>query len=281
MNLQEKIRRAVSLLASFAKDDVVEVCYSGGKDSEVILELAKMAGIKYRAIYRNSTIDVPGTIRYVKSKGAEVMPPKVRFLELVERKGFPTRRCRFCCEKLKEYKILGKSVQGIRREESTRRAKLYSSDDPIICRLYNNSRSQHVQICLPILDWTEADELEFIQQRGLTLHPKYYDADGNINIHTRLGCIACPLRYDHGLSDYKLYPKFAAAVIRAGKKWWDTHPNIKSREKFRDIYCLFAHNVFYDSYDKFSRDNALHGDDPGFWKRKIIQEIGIPENLLP
>lgn len=59
MNLEDKINRAVKLLQVFAKGKIVEVCFSGGKDSEVILELAKMAGINYRAIYKNTTIDPP------------------------------------------------------------------------------------------------------------------------------------------------------------------------------------------------------------------------------
>ena len=33
-------------------DDPIEVSYSGGKDSDVILALTKMAGIPYRAIYQ-------------------------------------------------------------------------------------------------------------------------------------------------------------------------------------------------------------------------------------
>ena len=59
MELHDKIQHAVKLIRTFAKGKVVEVCYSGGKDSDVILELAKMAGVKYRAIYKNTTIDPP------------------------------------------------------------------------------------------------------------------------------------------------------------------------------------------------------------------------------
>ena len=111
---KKKVDRAVKLIRSSVGDDVVEVSYSGGKDSDVILELVKMAGVKYRAIYKNTTIDPPGTIAHVLSKGVEVMRPEISFFKLIEKKGFPTRRARFCCEKLKEYKVLDKAVQGIR-----------------------------------------------------------------------------------------------------------------------------------------------------------------------
>ena len=47
---KKKVDRAVKLIRSSVGDDVVEVSYSGGKDSDVILELTKMAGIPYRAM---------------------------------------------------------------------------------------------------------------------------------------------------------------------------------------------------------------------------------------
>ena len=63
--LQRKVDRAVKLIQQAGRDGMeVEVAYSGGKDSDVILELTRMAGIKYRAIYKNTTIDPPGTIKH-------------------------------------------------------------------------------------------------------------------------------------------------------------------------------------------------------------------------
>lgn len=54
--------------------------------------------------------------------------PKERFFDIIARKGFPTRRARFCCEVLKEYKILDSAIQGIRRSESTKRAWIVDVD---------------------------------------------------------------------------------------------------------------------------------------------------------
>ena len=46
--LQRKVDRAVKLIQQAGRDGMeVEVAYSGGKDSDVILELTRMAGIKY------------------------------------------------------------------------------------------------------------------------------------------------------------------------------------------------------------------------------------------
>ena len=70
-DLQKKVDRAVRLLQAVAKgyDGEIEVGYSGGKDSDVILHLARRAGIKIRPIYHNTTIDPPGTIAHVEEVG--------------------------------------------------------------------------------------------------------------------------------------------------------------------------------------------------------------------
>ena len=245
--LQKKVYRAVKLLQSTSKDQQIELCYSGGKDSDVILELAKMAGINYRAIYKCTTIDPPGTIKHCLDNGVEVIRPKMSFFQIIENGGFPTRRARFCCEQLKEYKIMDKSIQGIRRSESIKRAKNYK--EPTMCRFYG-SKKNHVEVVLPILDFTDKDVEEFIKERCIKLHPLYYNEDGSLNVKKRLGCMGCPLKSDNGLSDFKAHPKLVRAWLKAGKKWWDSHPNIASRKKFSDIYELFVSNIFFKSYEK-------------------------------
>lgn len=138
--LEKKIERALWLLRTAAADSehTIEVSYSGGKDSDVILELARMAGIKYRAIYKNTTIDPPGTIKHCMENGVEVMRRK-SFAQVIQAKGFPNFIRRFCCAELKEYKVLDVSVQGIRRSESTKRAKRYK--EPTVCRIYGSKSS--------------------------------------------------------------------------------------------------------------------------------------------
>lgn len=53
--LQKKIDQSIRLMQSVQKryDGEIELAYSGGKDSDVILQLAKEADIRYRAIYKN------------------------------------------------------------------------------------------------------------------------------------------------------------------------------------------------------------------------------------
>ena len=80
--LQKKVDRAIRLLQSIPQDGDIEVSYSGGKDSDVILELTKMAGIPYRAIYKATTIDPKGTIAHAREMGAEVIRPKKDILSV-------------------------------------------------------------------------------------------------------------------------------------------------------------------------------------------------------
>mgnify|MGYP002593424232 FL=1 len=177
--LQKKIDQSIRLLQSVQKryDGEIELAYSGGKDSDVILQLAKEAGIKYRAIYKNTTIDPPGTIAHVKEMGVEIIRPKENFFQLIAKKGFPNRFSRFCCEVLKEYKILDKTVIGVRKEESRARKERYN--EPTECRYYGSKKKEnHVEQIYPILEWTNEDVRDFILDRDLKLAPYYYDTGG-------------------------------------------------------------------------------------------------------
>lgn len=177
--LQKKIDQSIRLLQSVQKryDGEIELAYSGGKDSDVILQLAKEAGIRFRAIYKNTTIDPPGTIAHVKEMGVEIIRPKENFFQLIAKKGFPNRFSRFCCEVLKEYKILDKTVIGVRKEESRARKERYN--EPTECRYYGSKKKEnHVEQIYPILEWTNEDVRDFILDRGLKLAPVYYDTGG-------------------------------------------------------------------------------------------------------
>lgn len=245
---EKKVARAIRLLQSIPQDGEIEVSYSGGKDSDVILELAKMAGINYRAIYKNTTIDPPGTIKHCRDKGVEILQPKESFFHLVERKGIPTRRARFCCSELKEYKVLDRAIQGIRRSESIRRRDRYK--EPEICRVYG--KDEKVKVYLPILDWTDKDIARFIEERDIQCHPLYYDVEGKFHPERRLGCIGCPMKSDNGKSDYKKYPQMLKRLVKAAKQFLDTHPDCSSQKKFSsNPYNLIFHNLFCESYDDY------------------------------
>lgn len=270
MSIDKKIQQAIRLLQSYKGTDPIEVAYSGGKDSDVILELAKMAGINYRAIYKCTTIDPPHTIAHCKSKGVEIMHPKEKFFDLVKRKGAPTWRVRYCCDVLKEYKILDNVVLGIRRCESVKRAKLYQ--EPIQCRNYGNSKKNHVNMYLPILEWTDRDMEQFVALRQLKLHPLYYDEQGIFHVERRLGCIGCPMQSDRGKGDFLKHPKFLRRLIECEKIFLKDRPESKTMTKFGDAYRLTFNNLFCDSYGDFiiKTQPNLFGEE--FDAKKYLEE---------
>lgn len=240
-NLQKKVDAAIKLLQSVAKTDKdIELAYNGGKDSDVILELAKMAGMPFTAIYKNTTIDPPGTIKHCKENGVQIVQPEITFFELIEQKGFPNQFARFCCSTLKEYKIKETCILGVRREESRERMNAIKNQS---FAAFTTSANK---LIMPILEWTQRDIKEFIQKRSLQLHPLYYDDAGRLVLTRRLGCIACPLREDRGLAEFKRYPKIVKSWCRAGAIYMRTHPNSRVCEWFDgDVYEWFAVRLFW------------------------------------
>lgn len=239
--LQKKIEQSIKLLQVTCGDDVVEIAYSGGKDSDVILQLAKEAGIKYRAIYKNTTIDPKGTIKHCKDMGVEEIKPTMKFIDLIQKYGFPNRRYRFCCKVLKEYKVLDKSVIGIRKEESVKRAKNYK--EPTECRFYG-SKKNHVEAIYPILDWTNSDVKEFIEDRGVVCAPVYYMGGGQFDVNQRLGCMCCPLQsFRKRIESFKMYPNMVKLYCRNGQIYIQNHPNSKIAKEHKDVYSWFYRDV--------------------------------------
>lgn len=272
--LRKKVDRAIRLLQSAAKaanahGQPLEICYSGGKDSDVILELARMANIGYRAIYRNTTIDPPGTIKHVRERGVEALKPKMSFREIIEKKGLPSRMRRHCCDILKEYKVLDYAVIGVRRDESATRAE-YA--EPTTCREYK--KDECVETFMPILEWTAQDVADFIEERGIKCHPLYYDEEGNFHVERRLGCIGCPLAYKkHRIKEFKQYPGMARLYVRAAQKFLDSHPDSTTNDNFKDAVEWFTFTLYCDTLEEWRSKFGPTLFDEGIDCRKHLEEL--------
>lgn len=248
--MKDKINNAIRILQLAEKqsaqyNEPVEIAYSGGKDSDVLLQLAKEAQIDFTAIYKNTTIDPPGTLQHVKENNVKIVQPSITFFNLVKKKGFPSFRFRFCCEKLKEYKILNTACWGVRAEESPARRNRYGHGFEF-CRMYKKNSVVHV--FTPISDWTLDDIKKFIKSRNISLAPVYYE-EGRINYKCRLGCMCCPLSNDRGLKYFKKYPTMLKAYLRAGKFFFDNH--YVDNKKFNDVYELFLFRTFFKSSELY------------------------------
>lgn len=128
-----KLQTTLERIKTFEPEDGYFVAFSGGKDSQCILELCKMAGVKYDAHYSVTSVDPPELVRFIKHQY-----PEVAFDHSIDRDGRwntmwslianktmpPTRIVRYCCEKLKESNGQGRvTMTGVRWAESTNRKK--------------------------------------------------------------------------------------------------------------------------------------------------------------
>ena len=269
--LQRKVDRAVKLIQQAGRDGMeVEVAYSGGKDSDVILELARMSGIEFRAIYRNTTIDPPGTIAHVKANGVEILRPKQTFFQLIEQNGFPNRFMRFCCRYLKEYKVLDRCIMGVRKAESTKRAARYN--EPTECRFYGSKRD-HVEAFYPILDWSDQDVVDFITARGIKLHPLYYREDGSIDPKRRLGCMCCPLASRRKrLMEFKEHPNMVKMYCRQGEVFRSNHQGNKNNQLFANVYEWLTFTLFADNMEDFRMKFGANMFDNGTDCKKFLED---------
>ena len=86
---KEKETRAIQYLRSFEpEDEPYYLCYSGGKDSDVIRILASLAGVKHEIHHNLTTVDAPETVRYIKSIPAIIIDrPPLTMWQLIVKNG--------------------------------------------------------------------------------------------------------------------------------------------------------------------------------------------------
>ena len=123
-----KVTLAIKRLQLNEPPEGYYVAFSGGKDSCVILDLVKKAGVKYDAHFNVTTVDPPPELtKFVHDNYPEVTmeKPPMSMRRLIEKNMIlPTRLARYCCKTYKERGGNGRFVvTGIRHAESSRRAK--------------------------------------------------------------------------------------------------------------------------------------------------------------
>lgn len=123
----ELLRKAEKLALAYDEENGYYLAFSGGKDSQCLYHIAKLAGVKFKAHMSLTSVDPPEVIRLVKRNYPEVeliKPKKSIFQIAIEKQILPTMRVRWCCAEYKETAGAGKvTLIGIRKAESSRRAK--------------------------------------------------------------------------------------------------------------------------------------------------------------
>ena len=133
-SLQKKILYSIDLIRKSEKmalrldpEDGFYLAMSGGKDSQVLYHIAKMAGVRFKPHMNLTSVDPPEVIRFVKTQypDVELIKPRMSIYEMAKKKYFlPTQRIRWCCAEYKEMSGAGKlTLVGVRKQESARRAK--------------------------------------------------------------------------------------------------------------------------------------------------------------
>lgn len=237
------IRRAEKLALALNPIDGFFVGFSGGKDSQVLLDLVKRSGVTFKAYYSVTTIDPPENVYFIRDNYPEVqfLYPKENFFKLLEKKGLPTMRARWCCEALKESHGAGNVIlTGVRADESTKRAKY--NDIKIISRRKEHSDrnkkhtideiEQNEHRCIkgkdaimiyPLLHWKESEIWDYIMKRNLPVNPCYETAG-------RVGCMFCPFS-KKGQIDYFLekYPLYKKQLLKHFEVYLQNHPRTKTQ----------------------------------------------------
>lgn len=241
---------SIALLRAKEPPEGYFVAFSGGKDSIVMYDLVKRAGVKVsQVVYSATGIDPPEVSQFIRAHYQEVtwQRPKESFWALLKRNGPPSKFRRWCCRLLKESSTPPGSslLVGVRAEESVKRSK-YKAIEP--------DKRRKLTIIRPILHWLEWHIWDYIEDRGLP-YPQLYDEG-----FERIGCVVCPFltgRNPHRiLRNKKRWPKLFKTFEKCVRIYWNTHregvPRPKELredaiwyERFEDFLC-----AWYHSYDR-------------------------------
>ncbi len=203
--------------------------FSGGKDSCVIKELTRMAGVTAEWHYSVTTIDPPELVRFIKKCHPDVIrdkPPK-SFFQAILTKGVPTRRKRWCCEMFKESRSPhgARLILGVRAAESPRRAANWQT--------FMRTWRRGTEAVSPILLWHDDDVWRFIRERGLAYCSLYDEG------RQRIGCIGCPMSRHSRVIDFARWPRVAAQYRKAAKARWERRKAEGAKGRSYEVFTTF------------------------------------------
>lgn len=222
------------------------VCtYSGGKDSDVMLELFKRSDIPFEVHNSHTTADAPQTVRHIKKvfhelelKGipCEIEKPMyqgkhITIWSLIPIKLMPpTRLTRYCCSVLKETGCANRYIAtGVRWQESRARKEREEYDKigktksekekftTVMLMNDNAANRRMTELCMqknkmvvnPIIEWTHSDIWDYINSEHIETCELYQMG------YERVGCIGCPMAGKRRWKEFSDFPQYKKLYIHA------------------------------------------------------------------
>lgn len=219
--------------------------YSGGKDSDVMLELFKRSGQPFSVSNSHTTVDAPQTVYHIRKvfkkleeqgiKATIEMPyykgKRISMWTLILLKKMPpTRIVRYCCSVLKETSCPNSFIAtGVRWDESNARkeretyealgntkAKAIRVSDEVMLMNDNSNKRMLMENCMrknkmvvnPIIDWSHRDIWDYIRSENIEYNP-LYDCG-----YSRVGCIGCPMAGKHRYKEFSDFPTYKEMYIK-------------------------------------------------------------------
>lgn len=251
VTVEELTAKAIKTLRTFEPEDrPYWGCFSGGKDSIVIKEIARLAGVRVDWYYNQTTIDPPELLRYMRQYHPDVkwLKPEMNFFKMMVKRGFPTRRNRWCCQEYKE----GRNTEGqflilgVRAAESSRRRATWKT--------ITYHRVTKTNAVAPIVAWTDADVWAFIRGGGLPYCSLYDEG------FKRLGCIGCPMAGADGRKrEFARWPGYERAWKRAFRKIWEKRAGKPQRDG-REWFGSARFDSWEDMWKWWLNDTPLPAD---------------------
>ena len=210
--LSRKEEVTMDRLRHFEPAGGYSLAFSGGKDSVVLLDIAKRSGVQFEARYAVTTIDPPELVHFIRRyhPGVKWDHPDVPFLRYMVRvKKFPPmRNKRWCCAKYKERWGAGTVLTGVRWAESARRRNTRQMLEH--CMAGGTAKHNRKMLMHPIIDWSDEEVWGYIAKYSLPYCSLYDEG------RRRIGCLFCPMAYyKRRLEDAERWPRITRIWIKA------------------------------------------------------------------
>lgn len=217
--------------------------YSGGKDSDVMLELFKRSGITFEVHNSHTTADAPQTVYHIREVFRDLELQGIKcdidyhrrqngsrttMWNLIPKKLMPpTRIVRYCCGELKETFGKGRFIAtGVRWAESKKREewgsysqpdKRIHASDEMILNSDNDTRRKLIEHCMqknkmvvnPIIDWKDCDIWDYYWNECKSHNPLYQMG------YYRVGCIGCPMSGKTRYKEFSDFPCYKMTYIKS------------------------------------------------------------------